>query len=81
VPWCTECDRFLSPSTVRADGTCPTCGRPVDAGEVATRAVAERVDETEEVLAPIPWHLKLLASAIAIYLGYRLYQGIVWVVG
>ena len=87
MPWCTECDRFLSPSTVRTDGTCPTCGRPVDAGDVATRAVAERVergegaDDAEEELSPIPWHLKLLVAAIVIYLGYRLYQGIVWVVG
>jgi hypothetical protein len=81
VPWCTDCDRFLSPSTVRPDGTCPTCGRPVEAGEVATHAVAERADTSEEELSPIPWHLKLLAGGIAVYLGYRLYQGIVWVVG
>ncbi|MFN8036118.1 MAG: hypothetical protein U0V73_09310 [Acidimicrobiia bacterium] len=33
VPWCRECDRFLSPSTVKADGTCPTCGRAVDPGK------------------------------------------------
>jgi hypothetical protein len=30
MPWCTGCDRFLSPNTVLADGTCPTCHRPVD---------------------------------------------------
>ena len=32
MPWCTTCDRFLSPSTVPSDGACPTCGRPVDPG-------------------------------------------------
>ena len=32
MPWCTSCDRFLSPSTVPADGACPSCGRPVDPG-------------------------------------------------
>jgi len=32
VPWCAECARFLSPSTVRPDGACPACGRTVEAG-------------------------------------------------
>jgi hypothetical protein len=76
VPWCTDCDRFLSPSTVRPDGTCPTCGRTVDPGAVATKA-----ESAEEPLPPIPWHLKVLAGGVAVYLGYRLYQGIVWVIG
>ena len=82
MPWCQDCDRFLSPSTVRHDGTCPTCGNAVDAGEVATDAAALRAQkEEEEPLPPIPWHLKLLAVGIAVYLSYRLYQGIVWVLG
>jgi hypothetical protein len=75
VPWCTECDRFLSPSTVRPDGTCPTCGRTVDTGAVATKT------EDDEKLPPIPWHLKLLALAILVYLAFRLYQGIEWLLG
>ena len=25
MPWCAGCDRFLSPNTVLADGTCPHC--------------------------------------------------------
>jgi hypothetical protein len=79
VPWCADCDRYLSPSTVRDDGTCPTCGRAVDQGEVAAKSPASAT--TEEALPPIPWHLKLLAVAIAIYLSYRLYQGIQWVLG
>jgi hypothetical protein len=86
VPWCDTCDRFLSPSTVVADGTCPTCGRTVDPGS-GHSAVAEAVDASdardgggdEEDFGPIPWHLKLLAGALAVYLGYRAYQGIEWV--
>jgi hypothetical protein len=35
----------------------------------------------EEDLAPVPWHLKLLAAAVAVYLGYRAFQGIEWLVG
>jgi len=34
---------------------------------------------TEEPV-PFPWHLKLLAGAAAVYLGYRAWQGVVWVV-
>ncbi len=32
MPWCTACDRFLSPSSVNVDGTCPRCGAVVDPG-------------------------------------------------
>ena len=84
MPWCNQCDRFLSPSTVRTDGTCPTCGWTVDEGEVAATAAAERAEPDEaadEPLPPIPWHLKLLAAAVVVYLGFRLYQGIGWVFG
>jgi hypothetical protein len=75
VPWCESCDRFLSPSTVVADGTCPTCGRPVDPG-AAHAADSDTADDDD--LGPIPWHLKLLAGALALYLGWRAYQGIEW---
>jgi hypothetical protein len=81
MPWCDECARFLSPSTVRPDGTCPKCGRTVGSGDVATSVAAQRADEADEDLPPIPWHLKLLALAILVYLAYRLYQGIGWVTG
>ena len=27
-----------------------------------------------------PWHFKLLLVAVVLYLGYRAYQGVVWVV-
>lgn len=80
MPWCDACDRFLSPSTVKVDGTCPSCGRVVDAGR-ARAASAEPAPEPttdDEDLPPIPWHLWLLAAALAIYLGYRAMQGIEW---
>ena len=109
MPWCDTCERFLSPSTVHTDGTCPTCGRSVDPGRAhapaePTEAVpttpasaaqdapdapatgpvlnvyGEPVDDDDEKL-PLPWHLKLLAGALAVYLGYRFLQGIEWVFG
>lgn len=85
VPWCPECDRFLSPSSVTTTGECPRCGRPVDAGAgkappavVASDATANT--EADDELGPIPWHLKLLAGAIALYLGFRAWQGVEWIV-
>ena len=117
VPWCEPCDRFLSPSTVRTDGTCPECGRAVDPGRAhapadpvsirgaptpsapsppastatptpapapssapsPTNIYGEPIDDDEKV--PLPWHLKLLAGALAVYLGYRFLQGVEWVFG
>ena len=99
MPWCTGCDRFLSPSTVTPEGTCPTCGRAVDPGRAhapgaepaeATERRARRARRREQSAAdtpgddeeplPVPWHLKLLVGAVALYLGYRAYEGIAWVV-
>jgi hypothetical protein len=76
VPWCDTCDRFLSPSTVLADGRCPSCGRAVDPGG-AHRATDE--PEEDEGLGPVPWHLKLLLGALAVYLGWRAWQGVEWI--
>jgi hypothetical protein len=85
VPWCDACDRFLSPSTVKVDGTCPSCGRVVDAGHahapLPDAPPAAETDEEEDDLPPIPWHLWLLAAALAVYLGYRAMQGIEWLLG
>jgi hypothetical protein len=82
---------------VATDGTCPACGRPVDPGhahapgaatgapapsEAAGAGPAAPDDPThDEPLPPVPWHLKLLAGSVALYLGYRAYQGIEWVIG
>ena len=70
MPWCPACDRFLSPSTVRADGTCPTCAKPVAAEGGRGRR-----------LRAIPWHFKLLIAVFGAYLLYRLGQGIDWLIG
>jgi hypothetical protein len=73
VPWCETCDRFYNPNTLRADGSCPTCGRRVGpAPSAATTTV-----EPEAPAAP--WHFKLLLLATVLYLGWRLVQGVVWV--
>jgi hypothetical protein len=89
VPWCDTCDRFLSPSTVTVGGTCPRCGGSVDAGHAHPAVASDPVpvespalvEPEDDELGPLPWHLKLLAGAVAVYLGYRALQGIEWVLG
>ena len=87
MPWCLHCDRYLTPPTVRTDGTCPTCGRRVDAGRAhppgsphgRSSTTTGQPEDTTDQAPPVPWHLKLLLVALAIYLGYRLFQGFAWV--
>ena len=79
VPWCATCDRFLSPPSVRADGTCPTCGRTVESGHAHAAAPTEEATKPRRA-ASLPWHLWLLAIALAVYLSFRAWQGIEWII-
>lgn len=65
MPWCDECDRFYTPSTLSPDGECPE-GHPV----------AEPPGED----ATLPWHFWLLLAALVLYLGWRLLQLIGWLI-
>lgn len=96
MPWCAGCDRFLSPSTVTVGGSCPRCGAPVEPGRASAPspipasieaagfsavdqgAAGERAPDDDTL--PLPWHFKLLVGAIALYLGWRAFQGIEWLV-
>ena len=86
VPWCATCDRFLSPPTVTPDGRCPSCGRPVEPGgthkpdETPARAAMEADQAGEEELGPIPLHLKIMGVALVVYLGWRFFQGVEWII-
>jgi uncharacterized paraquat-inducible protein A len=63
VPWCEECAKFWTPTSLERDGTCPSCGRPIAVAEPEPKA---------------PWHFKLLIVAVVVYLAYRLVQGVEW---
>ncbi|MEX2625276.1 MAG: hypothetical protein WD225_00225 [Ilumatobacteraceae bacterium] len=63
MPWCEECAKYMAPSAMNADGTCPTCGRDIEAGAVRTQEIVD--DEAA------PWHFKLLVVALVLYLGWR----------
>jgi hypothetical protein len=84
VPWCPSCDRFLSPPTVTPEGRCPQCGRPVEAGAArppgATTETEAPPPPAEEDAPPVPLHMKILGASVVFYLGWRLIQGIDWVI-
>ena len=66
MPWCEDCAKYWTPSALRSDGTCPTCGADVEA---AARQTEEAVDEERA-----PWHFKLLVVATVVYLVWRFVQ-------
>ena len=68
MPWCDDCNRFWPPAAVEPDGVCPTCHTVIDVDPA-------QVGEVEE---GAPWHFKLLVAASVIYLGWRAYQGVEW---
>jgi hypothetical protein len=74
VPWCVSCNKFLTPPTVNKDGTCPKCGQTVERGLIP--GMTRSADEPPG----IPWHLKLLALALVLYLSWRFFQIFEWIV-
>ena len=69
MPWCDDCSRYLTATSLGAGGECPRCGRPIPGPE----------DSTHE--PTVPWHFKLLVLATVLYLGWRAWQGVAWLVG
>lgn len=84
MPWCEDCAKYWAPSAMNDDGSCPTCGRVVEAPTPPPRVTAPRVtaknvdvkrlaagvDGNEEDVSA-PWHFKLLMVLLALYLGWR----------
>jgi DNA-directed RNA polymerase subunit RPC12/RpoP len=64
MPWCDECDKLVEDDELTEDGACPTCG----------------TDLVEPARRPTPWYFKFMIVASVIYLGYRAFQGVTWVV-
>jgi hypothetical protein len=63
MPWCEECSKFWTPTSLQADGSCPSCGRTIATAEAEPKA---------------PWHFKLLVAAVIAYLAYRVVQLLGW---
>jgi len=67
MPYCEDCARFYNPNTLNDGGDCPEGHHVADP------------EEANEERGRIPWHFWLMLSALVLYLGWRLVQGIVWV--
>jgi hypothetical protein len=52
----------------------------VDDAELTDEGGCPSCDEPLEERRHVPWHFKFLLAATVIYLGYRTYQGIGWLV-
>ena len=75
MPWCVSCNKFLTPSTVRPDATCPKCGQVVERG-----LIPGMTRPADEPAPAVPWHLKLLLLALVVYLTFRAFQIVHWIV-
>ena len=88
MPWCEDCAKFWTPSSMNADGTCPTCGRVLPVATPSGPSAVEPSAPTKKMSvremagedAKAPWHFKLLMVLLALYLGWRLIQVIGWIV-
>jgi hypothetical protein len=70
MPWCDTCDAYRAPNALTEDGHCETCGGEVDAS-----------DMKHPPKSKAPWHFWLMIIALVIYLGWRLVQFIIWIIG
>jgi DNA-directed RNA polymerase subunit RPC12/RpoP len=64
VPWCEECAHLVDDDELDEDGGCPSCGTTL----------------VEAARPPVPWYFKAMVVATVIYLGWRTYQGVTWLV-
>ena len=75
MPWCEDCAKYWAPSAMNDDGTCPTCGRLVEAPVPAEPITAKNVDIRKlagDEGTSAPWHFKLLMVLLALYLIWRI---------
>ncbi|MCB0999328.1 MAG: hypothetical protein KDB40_08540 [Acidimicrobiales bacterium] len=80
MPYCEDCAKYWTPSAMNADGTCPSCGRVVEAPQRQSTVTAKNLDlkqlavgadgDVDDVKAP--WHFKLLMVLLVAYLGWRI---------
>lgn len=64
MPWCEECDQLVEEDQLTGEGACPDCGTEL----------------VEPARRPVPWYFKFMLVASVVYLGYRTYQGVTWIV-
>ncbi len=82
MPWCEDCAKYWAPAAMNEDGTCPTCGRVVEA-PVRQPITAKNLDlkklaagnhglDGDDDDAAAPWHFKLLMVLMVLYFIWRM---------
>ena len=66
MPWCDDCSKYLTPSSMNDDGTCPRCGADLDPPTPPAPA-----SDGGEIDEKAPWHFKVMVVALVVYLVYR----------
>lgn len=78
MPWCEPCAKYLTPSSVNENGSCPVCGTAVEIANVnGERVTAETLDLRKLAGTDgekLPWHFKLLVGLLCLYMGWRIVQ-------
>ncbi|MCL4312715.1 MAG: hypothetical protein M1131_01035 [Actinobacteria bacterium] len=59
---------------------CDTCEEEVGEDSLTEEGQCPQCGSTLLSRKHIPWHVKVLAAGTVVYLGYRTYQGITWVI-
>ena len=92
MPWCERCARQVEdddlvtgpPSRPTDTSDNGAAGAPADSGDSPRERCPSCGDvlgeDEEEVHPKAPWHFKVLVVGSVGYLGYRLYQGIGWLI-
>jgi hypothetical protein len=59
---------------------CETCDERLDADELTEDGLCPECGETPLEHRKAPWYFKFMLVASVVYLGYRAFQGVTWVV-
>jgi len=78
MPWCEDCAKYYAPSAMTEDGTCPTCGRTLEAPKPPPTVTAKNLDLKKLAAGEdgeeegTPWHFKVLMVLLALYFVWRI---------
>jgi hypothetical protein len=70
MPWCASCEKNWTPTSLKTDGTCPTCGSAVEGPSGGEH------NASDHPVHKTPWHFWVGVVAVVLYLGWRVIQGV-----
>ena len=77
MPWCEECTKYLAPSAMLPDGSCPKCLKPIQEMNINGALTAKTINlkqlaqNNSDEDVSVPWHFKMLVGALIVYLSWR----------